>query len=78
MAPSKSVRYTTILKFLQIMTEKAIVKRAEDGKRHVYRSALSKERVQRDMLRDLAETAFQGSLADLVKCASRMKKRPGR
>jgi predicted transcriptional regulator len=58
--------YTTILKLLQIMTEKGLVVRDESERAHVYEAAYSEQRTQRQLLTDLAERAFDGSAAKLV------------
>jgi predicted transcriptional regulator len=58
--------YTTILKLLQIMTEKGLVVRDESQRAHVYEAAYSEQRTQRQLLTDLAERAFEGSAAKLV------------
>jgi predicted transcriptional regulator len=58
--------YTTILKLLQIMTEKRLVQRRESGRLHVYTAAQSRDRTQRHLVRDLLQRAFRGSAAQLV------------
>jgi BlaI family penicillinase repressor len=58
--------YTTVLKLLQIMTEKRLVRRRESGRLHVYTAAHSKDRTQRQLVRDLLRRAFNGSSATLV------------
>lgn len=58
--------YTTILKLLQIMTEKRLVQRRESGRLHVYTAAQSRDRTQRHLVRDLLHRAFRGSAAQLV------------
>jgi predicted transcriptional regulator len=58
--------YTTILKLLQIMTEKGLVVRDESQRAHVYEAAYSEQRTQSQLLTDLAERAFEGSAAKLV------------
>lgn len=58
--------YTTILKLLQIMTEKRLVTRREAGRLHVYSAASSRDRTQRHLVRDLLRRAFDGSAAQLV------------
>lgn len=60
------VGYTTILKLLQIMTEKKLVTRAEAGRTHVYQAAVSEETTQRRMVSDLVDRAFGGSAMRLV------------
>ena len=58
--------YTTILKLLQIMTEKGLVVRNEAQRAHVYEARFSAEKTQRQLLTDLAARAFDGSAAKLV------------
>ncbi|MBI3940158.1 MAG: BlaI/MecI/CopY family transcriptional regulator [Acidobacteria bacterium] len=58
--------YTTVLKLLQIMTDKGLVRRNESGRTHIYRTRLSEEQTQRQLVRDLLERAFGGSAAKLV------------
>jgi predicted transcriptional regulator len=58
--------YTTILKTIQIMTEKRLVLRDTSDRRHVYRARLSEDRTQRQLLRDLIDRAFGGSAANLM------------
>ena len=62
----QSVGYTTILKTLQIMSDKNLVRRAEQGRGHVYRAAVAREVTQQRMVNDLIERAFGGSAAGLV------------
>lgn len=58
--------YTTVLKMLQIMTEKGLVTRDESQRAHVYVARESEQRTQRRLLGDLADRAFGGSPARLV------------
>lgn len=58
--------YTTILKLLQIMTDKGLVVRDETERAHVYTTTLSQQRTQRQLLGDLIDRAFGGSPASLV------------
>ena len=58
--------YTTVLKLLQIMTEKGLVVRDESQRAHVYSARQSEQRTQRQLLGDLIERAFGGSRASLV------------
>ena len=58
--------YTTVLKFLQIMTEKGLVTRDESERTHRYRAALSEEETQKQLVADLAERAFGGSALRLA------------
>lgn len=65
-AATKPVRYTTVLKTLQNMTDKGLVKRDERAKAHRYRAALSAPRVQKRLVDDLVERAFGGAAGQLV------------
>ena len=58
--------YTTVLKMLQIMTEKGLVQREEAGRLHVYEPTLTEEATQRQLLTDLLDRAFDGSAQQLV------------
>jgi predicted transcriptional regulator len=58
--------YTTVLKLLQIMTEKRLVQRRESGRLHIYTAAASRDQTQRHLVRDLLQRAFGGSAAQLV------------
>jgi predicted transcriptional regulator len=66
--------YTTILKFLQIMTDKGLVSRDESPRTHVYEAVLSEGETQRQLVRDLLDRAFDGSAAKLVMQALASKK----
>jgi len=58
--------YTTTLKLMQIMAEKGLVVREDDGRRHIYRPALSEEKTQKQLVQDLLEKVFAGSAEKLV------------
>jgi len=58
--------YTTVLKLLQIMTEKGLVVRDETERAHIYEARYSEQRTQRQLLADLVDRAFGGSPAKLV------------
>ena len=57
---------TTILKLMQIMTDKGLVVRDESQRAHVYEASYSEQRTQRQLLADLVDRAFGGSSAKLV------------
>lgn len=65
-SPAKRSGYTTVLKLLQIMTEKGWVTRDTRSHSHVYRARVSEERTQRGLVRDLVDRAFGGSPQRLV------------
>jgi BlaI family penicillinase repressor len=66
--------YTTVLKLLQIMTEKGLVERDETQRPQSYRARYSQEQTQRQLLRDLLNRAFGGSVKSLVLQALATKK----
>lgn len=65
--------YTSVLKLLQIMTEKGLVLRTESGKAHLYKSAASQQETQNQILRDLSDRLFSGSAAQLAMHALSME-----
>ena len=69
----RALGYTTVLKLLQIMTEKGLVQRAEVGRAHVYRATASQEETQSQLLRDLSERLFSGSATQLAMHALTME-----
>ena len=58
--------YTTVLKLLQIMTEKRLVRRNDAERTHVYDAARSADQTQRQIVADLLDRVFDGSAAKLV------------
>ena len=66
--------YTTVLKLLQIMTDKALVTRNEKQRSHVYRAKRSADQTQKQLVRDLLDRAFAGSTQKLVMHALAAKK----
>ena len=58
--------YTTVLKTLQIMTEKGLVERDESQRTHVYQTRLTREQTQQQLVGDLLNKAFGGSASQLV------------
>ncbi len=66
MNETKATGYTTVLKLLQIMTQKGLVERDESVRPQIYRARHSEEQTQRQLLRDLMNRAFGGSVRTLV------------
>lgn len=69
MEARKPAGYTTVLKLMQIMTEKGLLVRDESDRAHVYRPAVAKEAMQTNLVDDLMERAFDGSASQLVQRA---------
>jgi BlaI family transcriptional regulator, penicillinase repressor len=66
LSQDKELGYTTVLKLMQIMNEKQLVKRDESSRTHVYEAAYSQEKTQQQLALDLLERAFAGSASRLV------------
>jgi BlaI family penicillinase repressor len=62
----KPTQYTTVLKTLQIMAEKGLVRRNEKQRAHVYEASQPRERTQRQLAGDLLQRAFGGSAKSLI------------
>ena len=71
---TRETGYTTVLKMLQIMTEKGLVDRDETVRPQIYRAKYSQEQTQRQLLKDLVQRAFGGSVKALVMQALATKK----
>jgi BlaI family transcriptional regulator, penicillinase repressor len=71
---SRPTGYTTVLKLMQIMTEKGLVERDETCRPQVYRARYSERHTQRQLLGDLMDRAFGGSVKALVLQALAAKK----
>lgn len=71
---AREIGYTTVLKLMQIMTEKGLVRRDETVRPQVYQVARSQGQTQRQLLRHLLDRAFSGSPGNLVLQALSTKK----
>jgi predicted transcriptional regulator len=58
--------YTTVLKFFQIMTEKGLVTRDAADRTHSYSPAVPPNTTKKQMVGDLLDRLFQGSVSELV------------
>ena len=63
---TRDIGYTTVLKLMQVMTEKGLVERDESERSHVYAALVPEKKVKRKLVTDLVERAFAGSAASLV------------
>ena|SRR5687768_6192804 len=66
LAGEREIGYSTVLKFMQIMTDKGTLVRDESVRPQVYRASQSQRGMQRGIIRDLVARAFGGSSASLV------------
>jgi predicted transcriptional regulator len=64
--PTKPVGYTAVLKLMQIMAEKGLVRRNEEQRTHIYEARLPQESTQRQLVGDLLDRAFHGSAMQMV------------
>jgi BlaI family penicillinase repressor len=62
----RPAQYSTVLKFMQIMAEKGLVRRDEKQRAHIYETARPREWTQRQLAGDLLERAFSGSAKALL------------
>ena|SRR5580658_2294682 len=62
----RPAQYTTVLKLLQIMSEKGLVGRDEKQRAHVYRASRPREWTQEQLATDLLQRAFRGSARSLI------------
>jgi BlaI family transcriptional regulator, penicillinase repressor len=66
LSEKKTVGYTSVLKFLQIMTEKGLVRRNEEQRAHVYEACEPAEKTKRQIAGDVLQRVFEGSARDLM------------
>jgi predicted transcriptional regulator len=62
----KEMGYTGVLKLLQIMTAKAMVRRDESQRAHVYEACRPAEQTKRQLARDMLQRVFEGSASQLM------------
>jgi predicted transcriptional regulator len=67
--PERQKGYTTTLKLMQLMHEKGLLKRDEQGRAHVYSPTEEAERRRSGIVRDLVGRLFGGSKRALVMSA---------
>lgn len=65
-ARGRTLVYTTVLKLLQIMTDKGLTTREPLGVQHVYTARRTEQDTQRQLVKDLLDRAFAGSTSQLV------------
>ena len=65
-ASRKPAQYTTVLKQLQVMAGKGLVRRDESERSHVYEASRPMEWTQRQLAGDLLQRAFNNSSSGLV------------
>ncbi|HXX22952.1 MAG TPA: BlaI/MecI/CopY family transcriptional regulator [Terriglobia bacterium] len=66
LSEKKPIGYTTVLKLMQIMTSKGIVRRNEEQRAHVYEACLPAEKTKRQLAADVLQRVFEGSASELM------------
>lgn len=66
--------YTTVLKAMQVMHEKGLVRRDDSERAHVYEPAVEEKAVTDSMLEKILDSAFDGSAAQLAMRALSMRR----
>ncbi len=66
LSKTKPMGYTTVLKLMQIMAEKGLVRRNEDQRAHVYQARVPRQETQRRMVGEMLDRVFSGSATQLV------------
>jgi predicted transcriptional regulator len=70
----KPCGYTTVLKFMQIMTAKGLLIRDESQRSHLYEPRVPAENTQRQLVADLLERVCEGSAEKMMMHAFSAKK----
>jgi BlaI family penicillinase repressor len=63
---SKPTGYTTVLKTMQIMADKGLIDRDDTVRPQIYRPRYSEDRTQKQLLTDLIQRVYGGSVKALV------------
>ena len=74
LARSQDIGYTTVLKLMQIMTDKGLLKRNTSVRPQVYQAGIPQKQTQKALLGELVDRAFGGSPGSMVLQALEMKK----
>ena len=62
----KDLGYTTVLKLMQIMTAKGLLRRDEQQRAHVYEAQQPAEKTKRQFAADVLQRVFDGSARELM------------
>ena len=74
LAKTQDIGYTTVLKLMQIMTDKGLLKRNTSVRPQVYQAGIPQKQTQKALLGELVDRAFGGSPGSVVLQALEMKK----
>jgi BlaI family transcriptional regulator, penicillinase repressor len=70
----RPIGYTSVLKLMQIMTAKGMVRRNEEQRAHVYEAEQPAEKTKRELAQDVLQRVFDGSASELMMHALSLKK----
>jgi BlaI family transcriptional regulator, penicillinase repressor len=74
LSASKPTGYTTVLKLMQIMTDKGLLERDDSVRPQLYKARQKQAQTQKHLLRDFIDRAYGGSVKALVMHALSTKK----
>jgi BlaI family transcriptional regulator, penicillinase repressor len=74
LSQKEDIGHTTVLKLMQIMTEKGLLRRDTTVRPQVFKPSQPQKRTQRTLINELINSAFRGSTCPLVLQALSMKK----
>ena len=74
LSEKQDMGYTTVLKFMQIMTEKGLLERNTTVRPQLFTPTQPQQQTQKALLRDLLDRAFRGSPGTLALQALSMRK----
>ena len=74
LSEKQDMGYTTVLKFMQIMTEKGLLERDTTVRPQLFSPTQPQQQTQKALLRDLLDRAFSGSPSTLALQALSMRK----
>jgi predicted transcriptional regulator len=63
---TKDVRYTTVLKTMQVMHEKGLLDRDDSRRSHIYTAKLKQAATERQLVREFMDRVFDGATEQLV------------
>lgn len=58
--------YTTVLKTMQVMLEKGLVRRDDSRRQHIYSAAVAEQQTKRHIAQKLVDRVFSGSASNLM------------
>jgi BlaI family transcriptional regulator, penicillinase repressor len=70
----RPIGYTSVLKLMQIMTAKGMVRRNEEQRAHVYEAEQPAEKTKRELAQDVLQRVFDGSASELMMHALSVRK----